>query len=71
MSNNNKFKLAICKRFNAELYGKDENSSPDIENHYLIIYTIELDEFYNNEYINLLQNGQLDIIKWAGTSWLY
>jgi hypothetical protein len=63
MSNNNKFKLAICKRFNAELYGKDENSSPDIENHYLIIYTIELEEFYNNEYINLLQDGKLDIIK--------
>jgi len=63
MSNNNKFKLAICKRFNDELYGKDENSSPDIENHYLIIYTIELEEFYNNDYINLLQDGKLDIIK--------
>jgi hypothetical protein len=73
----NKFKLAICTRFNAELHGIDENSTPGIENHYLVLYTIELEEFYNNDYINILkivhentsydstaqQHIKLDIIK--------
>ena len=47
------FKLAICTIFDPVLYGTDEHSSQGIETHYLNIYTIELDEFYNNDYKNI------------------
>jgi hypothetical protein len=43
--------LAICELFNPILHGFDENSSPDINNHFLIYTTIEVDEFYNKDYI--------------------
>jgi uncharacterized linocin/CFP29 family protein len=49
------FKLAICTIFDPVLYGTDEHSSQGIETHYLNIYTIELDEFYNNDYKNIIQ----------------
>ena len=52
------YKLAICSIFTPHLYGIDENSTPGIENHYLVMYTIELDEFYNKDYkdyISLLE----------------
>ena len=50
-----KFKLAICIRFNPILHGIDSNSSPDILNHHLIIYTFDLEEFYNNEYKEIIE----------------
>jgi len=56
------YKLAISTLFDTEKYGKDENSSPGIENHYLILYTIEPSEFYSNEYkdiINLISTVPL------------
>lgn len=71
MSTSN-FKLAICAPFDPVIYGIDENSSPGILNHYMIVYTIELEEFYDNSYKDLIEfitnstNGiepRLDIVK--------
>jgi hypothetical protein len=33
----NKYKLVICERFNRNIYGLDEFSDKDIENHFIII----------------------------------
>lgn len=55
MSTNNKFKLAICTLFDPVLNGVDANSSPDILNHYLIMYTIELEDFYGNEHTSIIE----------------
>lgn len=54
INNNNKYKLAMCSIFNPKIYGVDENSTPGIETHYIVIYLIDIDEFYNNEYIDIL-----------------
>jgi hypothetical protein len=43
--------LAICELFHPVLHGVDENSSPDINNHFLIYTAIEVDDFYNKEYV--------------------
>ena len=43
--------LAICELFHPVLHGIDENSSPDIINHFLIYTAIEVDDFYNKEYV--------------------
>jgi hypothetical protein len=43
--------LAICELFHPVLHGIDENSSPDINNHFLIYTAIEVDDFYNKEYV--------------------
>ena len=66
------FKLAICSIFDPNVFGMDENSSPGILNHHLIIYTFKAVDFYNNNYkdiidmINEEQNlthYKLDIVK--------
>jgi hypothetical protein len=48
--NQNKYSLAICDIFNPIIYGYDDNSTKDIETHYLIHCTIEIEDFYNNEF---------------------
>ena len=53
--NTSNFKLAICMQFDPVIHGMDEASSPDILNHYLVVYTIELDEFYNNDYKDIIE----------------
>ena len=42
--------LAICEPFHPDLHGQDENSTPNIDRHFLIYTTITLAEFYSNEY---------------------
>ena len=53
--NTSNFKLAICMLFDPVIHGMDEASSPGILNHYLVVYTIELDEFYNNDYKDIIE----------------
>ena len=44
-----KYELAFCVFFNAHIHGKDENSSPNIDSHYLILHSIDVDTFYNSQ----------------------
>ena len=44
-----KYELAFCVFFNAYIHGKDENSSPDIDSHYLILHSVNMDVFYHSE----------------------
>ena len=51
-----KYKLAFCVFFNAYIHGKDENSSPNIDLHYLILHSVHVDVFYNSEEFTLFMN---------------
>ena len=44
-----KYELAFCVFFNAYIHGKDENSSEDIDSHYLILHSVNMDIFYHSE----------------------
>lgn len=43
-----KYELAFCVFFNAYIHGKDENSSPEIDSHYLILHSVKMDVFYDS-----------------------
>ena len=54
---NTQHTLAICELFTPTNHGKTNNSSPNIEGHWMVYTTISLDEFYDNsynEYIEML-----------------
>jgi hypothetical protein len=44
-----KYELAFCVFFNAHIHGKDENSSPDIDSHYLILHSLNTETFYQSQ----------------------
>ena len=44
-----KYELAFCVFFNASIHGRDENSSPDIDSHYLILHSVDMDVFYHSQ----------------------
>jgi hypothetical protein len=48
------YKLAICHLHHPCLHGYTESSDTNISGHYLIYYTINLNEFYNKGYIDNL-----------------
>ena len=43
-----KYELAFCVFFNAYIHGKDHNSSPNIDSHYLILHSVNTDMFYHS-----------------------
>ena len=49
MVSKSKYQLAFCVFFNADIHGKDENSSPSIDSHYLILHSLDTDTFYNSQ----------------------
>ena len=49
------YKLAICTIFDSNIYGKDEESSPDIDKHFLVLYTFNAEEFYNDDYKDMIE----------------
>ena len=49
MVSKSKYQLAFCVFFNANIHGKDENSSPNIDSHYLILHSLDTDTFYNSQ----------------------
>ena len=51
-----KYKLAFCVFFNAYIHGKDENSSANIDSHYLILHSVSMDKFYNPREFNIFMN---------------
>ena len=51
-----KYKIAFCTFFNAYIHGKDENSSPNIDSHFLILHLLDVDVFYNSEEFLLFMN---------------
>lgn len=57
------YKLAICVIFNDKLFGKDENSSPDIDNHHLIMWTFKPTEFYDkHQFQNTFNSIKAEIL---------
>jgi len=44
-----KYELAFCVFFNASIHGKDQDSSPDIDSHYLILHSLDMDVFYHSQ----------------------
>ena len=50
-----KYQLAICERFRPLIHGWDENSSPNILNHYLVVECIDKNDFYSNAYLEDLE----------------
>lgn len=51
-----KYELAFCVFFNAYIHGKDENSSKNIDSHYLILHSINTDTFYNSLEFTIFMN---------------
>lgn len=49
-------KLAVCEIFHPKIHGFDENSSPEILNHFMVNYSINTDEFMNKADFEELQN---------------
>lgn len=52
--------LAICEIWNPNIHGQDENSSPDIAGQFLVHSTIELEEFEElgfDDIIDMLREG--------------
>jgi len=43
--------LAICEVFHPYLHGQDENSSPSINNHFLVYTQVSLADFYDQSYL--------------------
>ncbi len=53
---NSKYELAFCVFFNAYIHGKDTNSSPDIDLHYLILHSVNVDTFYDSLEFTIFMN---------------
>jgi hypothetical protein len=51
-----KYELAFCVFFNAYIHGKDENSSQNIDSHYLILHSMNIDTFYNSLEFTIFMN---------------
>ena len=51
-----KYAIAICELHNTNLHGKTMDSSNDIENHYLASYILTPEEFYGNEWHDIIEN---------------
>ena len=58
MTNNrmeSKYDLGFCVFFNAYIHGKDEDSSPNIDSHYLVLHTVNINTFYDSiEFTNCM-----------------
>jgi hypothetical protein len=44
------FQLAICEKFNPLTHGQDENSSLNIDCHFIVVYTIDMLDFYSDDF---------------------
>ena len=51
-----KYAIAICELHNTNLHGTTMDSSNDIENHYLASYILTPEEFYGNEWHDIIEN---------------
>tara|TARA_X000000950_G_scaffold171960_1_gene209482 strand:- start:103 stop:423 length:321 start_codon:yes stop_codon:yes gene_type:complete len=45
------YELALVELYNEKHHGETECSSINIKSNYMIVYSISLEEFFNNEYI--------------------
>jgi hypothetical protein len=52
--------LGIVELYSEHRYGRTRCTAKDIDSHYMLVYQIKLNEFYDNSYRNLLY----DIIKY-------
>ena len=47
-----KYKLAFCEFFNSDIHGKNETSSRNIDSHFLILRTLNINTFYDLHHYN-------------------
>ena len=47
-----KYKLAFCEFFNSDIHGKNETSSRNIDSHFLILRTLNINTFYDSQHYN-------------------
>ena len=47
-----KYKLAFCEFFNSDIHGKNESSSRNIDSHFLILRTLNINTFYDSQHYN-------------------
>ena len=55
-------KLAVCEIFHPKIHGFDNNSSPEIINHFMVNYSIDANEFMNKADFDDLQED-LEFLK--------
>lgn len=55
-SSNSRYSIALCELHNKRLHGMTQDSSPDIQNHYLASFVFDNEEFYDNEWKGLIAN---------------
>jgi hypothetical protein len=63
-----KYELAFCVFFNPSIHGKDEDSSPDIDSHFLILHSIDMDVFYHSqefsEFMQMINVSRRHYARW-------
>lgn len=59
-----KYKLAICNIFNNDVHGYDNYSTSNIHSQYLIYTIIDIEEFYNDDYKDLINNIKNGYRRW-------
>jgi len=52
--NASKYKLAFCEFFNSDIHGKNETSSRNIDSHFLILRTLNINTFYDLQHYNFI-----------------
>ena len=50
--NVSKYKLAFCEFFNSDIHGKNETSSHNVDSHFLILRTLNINTFYDSQHYN-------------------
>jgi hypothetical protein len=58
------YNIALITPYNETEHGRTQCTSKGIENHNIIVYVLELEDFYNNYYKNLIsKNISLNIVE--------
>lgn len=55
VNGDNRYAIAICEFHNKYLHGMDGESSMDIQSHILATYVLEPEEYYNNDWKDILR----------------
>jgi len=58
------YNIALITPYNEKEHGRTQCTSKGIENYNMIVYVLELEDFYNNSYKNLInKNISLNIVE--------
>lgn len=58
-----KYKLAFCEFFNSDVHGKNETSSPNIDSHFLILKTLNINTLYDLDHHDSITRRFIGIIR--------